>query len=280
MKGDYWLFLSNCFSLILGVWLCLTAIHILEQNCDDEKDLRDERLRVRVEVILLFTITFWIVISFIVALPLRDEKYFSFNIAFVGSFAVVSSLVFYASPLMHIIEVMKSKDSSSLYYPAIFVNMLSCLLWFFYGLEGVHAPVVWIPNGLGALLCVIELFTCWYYPQLERNSFDGCGGKIVSESSLRSDFAVFESSRSMALEELFAPRPAALERQKFKKSFSNISVSNIPCYEDPGDALDDVIPIPSPACVLRDILAASVDTSAKCPPRIVNFTPTDELSKV
>jgi hypothetical protein len=29
-KGDYYIFFSNCFSLIVGIALCLTAIHILE----------------------------------------------------------------------------------------------------------------------------------------------------------------------------------------------------------------------------------------------------------
>ena len=187
--------MSNCFPLILGIVLCLTAVHILEQS-DGKMSGRDQVIRLRVEGILVFCASLWIAVSFVTGFILRDEKFSELRVFFVGLLCDVSTLLFYAAPLVNISEVIKMQDASSLYAPAIAVNLLSSLLWFFYGLMGVNEVVVWVPSAAGILLCVIELFICCYYPS---SANDITEDSPDSEYPIMGDFAVFASSRRTSL---------------------------------------------------------------------------------
>ena len=93
LNGDYFIFMSNCFSMILGFGLCLTALHILEHT-DNGENPRDQLLRLKVEGILMISSSFWLTIVFITCLVLRDPKYLTFNIALVGSFFRIISEIF------------------------------------------------------------------------------------------------------------------------------------------------------------------------------------------
>ena len=179
--------------MILGFGLCLTALHILEHT-DNGENPRDQLLRLKVEGILMISSSFWLTIVFITCLVLRDPKYLTFNIALVGSFSDICSLVFYAAPLLNISEIIRKKDSSSLYAPAIFINLISCILWFFYGLEGVHEMIVWIPNGIGAIICIFEIYICHHYPPL----LDKFDGDVLESTYENNDYAVYSSSRHMS----------------------------------------------------------------------------------
>lgn len=142
--------------------------------------------------------SFWLTIIFIVGIVLHSPKYSSLNILIVGSFSCICSLVFYAAPLTNITDIIKKKDSSSLYAPAIAVNLICCVLWFFYGLLGVKQMIVWIPNGVGAALCIFELIICCIYPPITDVGFDG----QIKEDYSASDFAVYASSRHMSSADL------------------------------------------------------------------------------
>lgn len=179
--------------MILGLGLCLTAVHILEHT-DRETNPRDKILRIRVETILMCSSSFWLAIVFIVGIVLRASKYSSLNILIVGSFSDICSLVFYAAPLTNITEIIKKKDSSTLYAPAIAVNFISCTLWFFYGLLGVNQLIVWIPNAVGGALCIFELVICCIYPPKTDTAFD----ELIKDDYPASDFAVYASSRHMS----------------------------------------------------------------------------------
>ena len=191
LNGDYFIFMSNCFTLILGIVLCLTAVHILEQS-DGKMSSRDQIIRLRVEGILIFCAFLWIAVSFITGFVLRDRKFDELRIFFVGLLCDVSTLLFYAAPLVNISEVIKMQDASSLYAPAIAVNLMSSILWFFYGLMGVNEVVVWVPSAAGVLLCVVGLFICCYYPSSADNITDN---NVGAQLPIMGDYAVFASSR-------------------------------------------------------------------------------------
>ena len=197
LNGDYFIFMSNCFSMILGFGLCLTAIHILEHT-DHKQNPRDKGLRLKVEGILMISASFWLTIVFLVGIVLRAPEYTALNIKIVGSFSNICSLVFYAAPLTNIAEIIRRKDSSSLYAPAIAINLISCLLWFFYGFIGINAMIVWIPNTVGGALCIFELFIVWLYPPHKDGGFDG----LLQEEQALSTFAVYSSSRHMSSADL------------------------------------------------------------------------------
>ena len=182
--------------MILGFGLCLTALHILEHT-DNGTNPIDNIIRLKVEGILMISSMFWLSIVFITCLVLRDPKYNELNITIVGSFSDICSLVFYAAPLTNIKEIVRKKDSSSLYAPAIFINFVSCILWFFYGLYGISQKIVWIPNGIGIAVCIFELYICWHYPPLPSKVSDGVN--FDHDHYRHHDFAVYASSRHMSI---------------------------------------------------------------------------------
>ena len=233
LNGDYYIFMSNCFSMILGLGLCLTAVHILEHT-DHKVNPRDKGLRLAVEGILMISASFWLTIVFLVGIVLRAPKYTALNIKIVGSFSNICSLVFYAAPLTNIAEIIRRKDSSSLYAPAIAINLISCLLWFFYGYIGINAMIVWIPNTVGGALCLFELFIIWLYPPRKDSGFDG----LLSEEEPLSTFAVYSSSRHMSSADLIpllgvyfatpadtlpVASPESNKMEKFRSSLAAIS---------------------------------------------------------
>jgi uncharacterized protein with PQ loop repeat len=146
-----------------------------------------------VEAILMISSCLWIFIVFVAGIVLKAPQYFDSAILLVGSFCIISSLVFYASPLINMVEIVKTKDSSSLYVPAIIINGVNCTLWFFYGLIGINAVIVWLPNFIGLVLVAIELAMCCIYPPLRHKSID-----LIGEGEPLHDFAVYSSSRHMS----------------------------------------------------------------------------------
>jgi uncharacterized protein with PQ loop repeat len=131
---------------------------------------------------------------------LRDPSYDPLNVTIVGAFSIISSLLFYGAPLINMIEIVKSKDASSLYAPALLINGANCTLWFFYGLIGIEAVIVWLPNIIGLALLVVELIMCGIYPAVRHKTivFEG-------EDQPLSDYAVYGDSRHMSISQPFNP---------------------------------------------------------------------------
>jgi Sugar efflux transporter for intercellular exchange len=165
-------------------------VHILEHS-DSKSNPRDQIIRLRVEGILISSASFWVTVAFVIGLVLKDEKHKEFKTLLVGALCDVCTLVFYAAPLTNLAEVIEKKDSSTLYAPAIGVNLLSSILWFLYGFLGIEEAVVWIPSAVGMILCMFQLYICWYYPVFLNDSFD----EEIEEEFPQGDFAVFSSSR-------------------------------------------------------------------------------------
>ena len=199
LKGDYFIFMSNCFPVILGIVLCLTAVHILEHT-DSKSNPKDQIIRLRVEAILVSCASFWMTVSLVIGLILKDEKHHEFKTLFVGALCDVCTLVFYAAPLTNLAEVIEKKDSSTLYAPAIGVNLSSAILWFLYGFLGINEAVVWIPSAMGIIICLFQLYICWYYPVFLNDSFND----EIEEEFPQGDYAVFSSSRRVSISQLLA----------------------------------------------------------------------------
>jgi hypothetical protein len=144
---DYYLFIASSFPLITGVILCLTCINLL----DVTNRPAEEVMRLRVELILVVSMTLWIVISFITLLAfptsLSNE-----GLIIIGSFADTSSFIYYCAPLSFAVEVIMTKNSKRFYIPTILLNLLTTILWFLYGLVGVNEITVWLPNIIGTFI--------------------------------------------------------------------------------------------------------------------------------
>lgn len=60
----------------------------------------------------------------------------------------VVSISFYAAPLSTAWQVVRSRDSSSIFLPAALTNLVNGALWTAYGIA-VTDVFIWIPNGTG-----------------------------------------------------------------------------------------------------------------------------------
>jgi solute carrier family 50 protein (sugar transporter) len=72
-------------------------------------------------------------------------------------------MLLYASPLSTIGQVIKTKSSASLEFKLCLAFVLNGSLWFIYGLV-IQNYGVFIPNGIGAVLSMIQLALCFIYP--------------------------------------------------------------------------------------------------------------------
>lgn len=213
LSHNYFIFSSNCFIMILSFVMCLTAIHILERS-DRKQNPRDAIVRLRVEGILVCSASFWLCVIFVIGLILYEPQYTAFNLNLVGSLANVGTLVFYAAPLINISEIFREEDSSSLYAPAIIINLISSILWFFYGFLGVKQMILWISSAVGLAISLFQLYLCWLYPTVLNEDFDD----FQEEEFPSSDFTVFDSSRLLSSRNLFARNTSTNQR----------SIRNIP----------------------------------------------------
>ena len=73
-------------------------------------------------------------------------------------------LIYYAAPLSTILEVVRSKCSSTLHWPLVLMNTINGALWLAYGLA-IHDYFIWVPNGVGALVGLFLLALILVYPR-------------------------------------------------------------------------------------------------------------------
>jgi solute carrier family 50 protein (sugar transporter) len=165
-RKDIYVFFSNSFPFMVGNVLCLTAIHILERAPQHEK--KEETTRIRIESVMLMTMCYWMFVIMVTCFAISDENRDS-SIMIIGLSADAASLVYYASPLAGIWEIIKTKDSSSLYVPSIVISSLNCLLWTIYGLFGVNQLLLWLPNAIGFAICMIGLILSMIYPKTDKS---------------------------------------------------------------------------------------------------------------
>lgn len=159
MKQDYFIFLSNCTGIVLGVYYCLSSIIVLNKRKGDG----DEELCHTLELIVIFAFTFWIGVLFLLGLVFNNSVYDSTNASLVGIIGCLCGLAYYVSPLSTLADVIKTKNSVSLYRPVLFTNLCNAFMWVVYGFLGNHDPLVWGPNLIGFLLTLFQLSLSVYY---------------------------------------------------------------------------------------------------------------------
>jgi Sugar efflux transporter for intercellular exchange len=78
--------------------------------------------------------------------------------------------------------VIKKRDSSSLYLPALVANLVNALLWVIYGYFAIQNPMLYIPNGAGVILATaqIGLAVAFKRPDDRPSSLASDGSKVIS----------------------------------------------------------------------------------------------------
>ena len=82
----------------------------------------------------------------------------------VGVVVNANLLFFYGAPLSTIFRVLKTRNSASINIPTMVTNTLNGAFWTAYG-SAVNDAFIYVPNGIGAALGVIQFFLCLLFPR-------------------------------------------------------------------------------------------------------------------
>jgi solute carrier family 50 protein (sugar transporter) len=155
MKKDEFLFWSNVTGLVLGLFYLINTMTIIAGKTKPYEELSDQYKTL--EYLLLFAFSFWPIILLISqfgfsGFPDPQEQAMSL----VGTISMMFSIAYYAAPCATMLEVIKKRDSASLYAPMITLNLVNSLLWSSYGLALLD-PNIAAPNCIGVVLAVLQL---------------------------------------------------------------------------------------------------------------------------
>jgi solute carrier family 50 (sugar transporter) len=160
LRRDYFIFFSNIPGLVLGLFYSLSSISALSIS-GSEKDLS---LRLTLETLLIGSVFVWGMVGMIVGVSLPPELFES-GIVTIGFLGCGCGLAYYISFLTTMAEIVRTKDSSTLYFPTLLTNLTNATLWVVYG-SAIQDPVIWLPNLLGAALSVLQIALYFiYYPR-------------------------------------------------------------------------------------------------------------------
>lgn len=82
------------------------------------------------------------------------------HLGLIGTFL---SIVMTASPLITVSEIIRTKCTSSMAFPFVFVCFISCILWALFGFL-IHDTFIVIPNAVGIALGLFQLSFFLIYP--------------------------------------------------------------------------------------------------------------------
>ena len=106
------------------------------------------------EMIVVAVVLFWVsVISLLYFLQLNISQWKYV----IGIITNINTCMFYGAPLSTIYTVLKQKDSSSIHRPTMVMNTLTAIFLTAFGF-GVKDLIIIIPNGIGGILGIIQIF--------------------------------------------------------------------------------------------------------------------------
>jgi solute carrier family 50 protein (sugar transporter) len=155
MKKDQFIFWSNCPGVVLGLFYSVNSLTILASQTAPNEELCD--LYKTVEGLLLFAFAFWSLIFLIGVTAFNkfpDPKYQMEEL--VGQLSMMFAIAYYVAPLYTAYEILRTKDSSSLYGPVLVINLINSSLWFIYGLALLDFNL-YFPNLFGVPLTVLQI---------------------------------------------------------------------------------------------------------------------------
>lgn len=149
---DWYLLLANTTGVVIALFYLLVTIRYTKEHVFDQ-----------MISILLFGSSSFIIITVILT-------FFDWSFQTIDLVATLHAnfwlMLLYASPMSTIGQVIKMKSSASLEFKLCLAFVLNGSLWFVYGLV-IQNYGVCIPNGIGALLSMVQLALCFIYPNEE-----------------------------------------------------------------------------------------------------------------
>lgn len=148
--NDYFIFFSNIAGLVLGVYYTISSLILLSLH-HEKHQIHYETM----EKLILGAVFFWEVISLLIGFVVRADPT---TTAFITACSAnVFTLVFYIAPIKTIVQVIHDRNSSILYPPMVLTTLMNSGLWFVYGIAALDDFFVYVPNGIGATLSLIQL---------------------------------------------------------------------------------------------------------------------------
>jgi solute carrier family 50 protein (sugar transporter) len=164
MARDPYLFIYGVSGSVLGLFFCVSALEILSSGASSASSPREARVRLLLEAALFGGLLFWGFVCACLSMGLSDSaEDRATAIKVVGIIGDATTMAYYGSPLTTMLTVVRTGDASTLYVPTIMCNLANALLWFFYGLLGLDAIVVWICSAVGLVLGAVQLLLIAYY---------------------------------------------------------------------------------------------------------------------
>lgn len=149
---DSFVFVANMVGLLLALYYSLSAVTLLARA----ENIESTRNAVAVKGALVFAVVFWSVVGMVCSEIFQGSSR-QMTASMIGAISACFCVIYYASPLSTMFEVIATKNAATLYAPMISVNFLNALLWTLYGYYGMHHAPIWIPNLIGVILAFFQL---------------------------------------------------------------------------------------------------------------------------
>ena len=170
VRRDFFICFANWPGVVLGYFYVNTCLVVAGKA---ETNSTEEKTRDLIEKILVAAVFYWGLFGIIALVKfdtcIEADKEMSDSI--IGISCVIFTIIYFASPLSTIFQVIKEKDSSSIYRPMLFCNFSNCLLWVLYGIFSTGDLNLILPNAIGGALAVATLFVSFAYPQKSVGEF-------------------------------------------------------------------------------------------------------------
>jgi solute carrier family 50 protein (sugar transporter) len=161
---DYFLFFANAPGMLVGVYFTMVGYGLSPYGGKTRDAI--ERWTVGLVGALL-------ALTLYVGLVAKKESD-GHKQTTIGLFCNAVLLVYYASPLTTIKEVLEKRDASSLYWPISCANIVNGMSWATYGLA-LNDWLLFAPNAVGAALGASQMALIRAYPS--RGDGGGAGGE-------------------------------------------------------------------------------------------------------
>jgi solute carrier family 50 (sugar transporter) len=180
------------------------------------------------ETLVMSMVLFWVTIIAVVTLGTTWLTLTTRELL-VGLLVNLNLVFFYGAPLSTIRTVLQTRNSASIHYKTMGTNTANSIFWGTYGVA-VGDPFVYVPNGVGAALGVVQLILCLTVPRRPLMMMTAAAGEVgdgnADAGNSDSNDEPTSNSRTSMLTLLQAKEENAAQRDMEKSSTREFSDSS------------------------------------------------------
>lgn len=152
---DWYVFASNLPGLLIGLWYVMQCLPLIP----------DRGERAKLEWATILSIGVWVTVGEVRALAFADVEDAGAVFAWM---TICGLLLFYASPLATLSQVVRTRDSSSILAPLAMLSVVNGTCWAAYGTFAAKNFFIAAPNAAGVVLACVQLGMRALYPAKAR----------------------------------------------------------------------------------------------------------------